>query len=239
MVWHWQNGVLRCELLAAWPHGFFTRHHGEPQTLQLWLQSDRSCYAKQVHGDRTVDGPWPATVPRPEADGVAVQTQGVSAWVCTADCVPVLVGDRRLGWVAAVHSGWRGTAADVLGKLLQRWQAQGSCPSDWRVALGPAISGAVYQVPQTVAAEVTAVLQQPVGIAADPAPDKCRLDLRAVLRQRLLEWGLSAAQVAIAPHCTLSEPDRFFSYRRRCLNVARPEPRGLQWSGITAIAPNP
>ncbi len=234
-MWHWHEGVLRCDLLAPWPHGFFTRHHGEPETLTPWLPSDRLCYAKQVHGDRTVEGPWADGLPRPEADGVSVRRPRVSAWVCTADCVPVLVGDRRRGWAAAVHSGWRGTTADVLGKLLEQWRQQGSDPQDWRVALGPAISGAVYQVPQALAMAATAVLRQPVGVAPDPEPDKCRLDLRAVLQQRLRELGLTAAQVAIAPHCTLSEPERFYSYRRHCL---RGDSRGLQWSGIAAIAPS-
>ncbi|HAN45000.1 MAG TPA: peptidoglycan editing factor PgeF [Cyanobacteria bacterium UBA8156] len=233
-MWHWQDGVLHCDLLAPWPHGFFTRHHGDPETLTSWLPSDRRCYAKQVHGDRTVEGPWPEETLRPEADGVAIQRPRVSAWVCTADCVPVLVGDRRRGWAAAVHSGWRGTTADILGKLLQRWQQQGSAPADWRIALGPAISGAVYQVPQSLATAATAVLRQSVGIAADSEPDKCRLDLRVVLQQRLLEMGLAATQVAIAPHCTLSEPERFYSYRRHCLLGGD---RGLQWSGIVAIAP--
>jgi len=133
---------------------------------------------------------------------------------------------------------------------VSRLQSQGSRVEDLRVALGPAIAGAVYQVSSAVAAEVVAsVLLVAAGslntrstddieavlaearqlpdspLLPDPQPGRERLDVRQVNALQLAQLGLKPEQIAIAPHCTFQTPDRFFSYRRQ------PE-RKVQWSGI-------
>ncbi|MEI6428699.1 MAG: peptidoglycan editing factor PgeF [Pseudanabaena sp. ELA607] len=263
-LWQWRNGVLTCELLSLWPHGFFTKLHTPqlPEALQhhFWHpdfnlnvshssdnlgqslgNSPKVVRAKQVHGKRIITSHHhhQVTVPAsnlPEADGVWLEgSQSYhSAWVCSADCVPVLLGDVRLGHVAAVHAGWRGTAAGIVPEAVQLFTQQGSRLEDLRVALGPAISGGCYQVNQAVAAQVLATVRQPVGVTSDPEPDRARLDIRQVQHQQLTELGLNTTQIAVAPHCTFSDGDKFFSYRRYCLDTPV-ESRGkssVQWSGI-------
>jgi YfiH family protein len=163
--------------------------------------------------------------------------QLLSAWVCTADCVPVLIGDRALGHVAAVHAGWRGTAAGILNKAIDHFLTHGSQLEDLRIALGPAISGEVYQVTETVAEQVIATISTPVGVLPDEAPERCRLDLRAVQQQQLQEMGIAKPQIAIAPYCTLQTPEQFYSYRR--YTKENPNHKGgaprVQWSGIAAV----
>jgi YfiH family protein len=175
----------------------------------------------------------------PEADGVWTdRDQGDrSVWVCTADCVPLLIGDRQSGAVAAIHAGWRGTAAGIVTKAISTLCDRGSELKDLRVALGPAISGNVYQVSQDVAEQVTATINQSVGLQPDEHPQRVKLDLRKVQMQQLQELGMSPEQIAIAPYCTLQSEDIFFSYRRYFLNNPHPHPRSpqVQWSGI-AIA---
>jgi hypothetical protein len=117
-----------------------------------------------------------------------------------------------------------------------------------RVAMGPAIAGEVYQVSQTVAAEVGAsivpkdmadtpeaildVLQQlsDSPILDDPHPERVRLDVRRVNAIQLEQMGLQPEQVAIAPYCTYQKPEYFFSYRRDKL-------KKVQWSGIVSKRP--
>ncbi|NEP18220.1 MAG: peptidoglycan editing factor PgeF [Leptolyngbya sp. SIO4C1] len=182
---------------------------------------------------------------RPSADGSHSDDSDQAVWVCTADCTPALIGDVRTGQVAAVHAGWRGTAQKIVPIAIARLQALGSQLKDLRVALGPAIAGEVYQVNTDVAAEVgesildahqfdspqalvnalMALDQSPV--LPDAEPDKVRLDVRRINALQLEQLGLAPEQVAIAPHCTYQNPDKFFSYRRT-------GQRQVQWSGIVS-----
>jgi len=242
--WQWRDGVLTCDLLADWAHGFFTRSHAPKSPIALHdhlVTSGKAYRAKQVHGNHLIHADEIETAPNtlPEADGVWATRNGLnrSVWICTADCVPVLIGDRKLGAVAAVHAGWRGTASGIVTKAIATLCDQGSELKDLRVALGPAISGKVYQVSQDVAQQVTATISQSVGLQPDDHPERVKLDLRQVQLQQLQEIGMSPENVAIAPYCTLQHEEIFFSYRRYFLNNPHPHPRApqVQWSGI-AIA---
>jgi len=180
-----------------------------------------------------------------EADGLVSTRAGQSVWVCSADCTPVLIADRATGQVSAIHAGWRGTAAKIVPLAIAQMQAQGSQLADLKVALGPAIAGPVYQVATEVAAQVGATVSplsvdQPAAIAdelmaldappilPDPEVGRVRLDVRRVIALQLEQVGLTLEQVAIAPHCTFQEPDRFFSYRRD-------RQKQVQWSGIVSL----
>ena len=245
--WQWQDGVLTCDLLTDWSHGFFTRSHAPklPTDLHDHLARSGKAYrAKQVHGNHlthTGEIESASDITLIEADGVWATRDhnnvNHSVWVCTADCVPVLIGDRKSGSVAAVHAGWRGTASGIVTKMIATLCDRGSELKDLRVALGPAISGSVYQVSQDVAQQVTATLNQPVGLHPDDHPERVKLDLRQVQLQQLQELGMLVENVAIAPYCTLQNEEMFFSYRRYFLNDSNPHPRvsQVQWSGI-AIA---
>jgi YfiH family protein len=240
-------------LLKDWQHGFFTRSHSQklPDELHGQLLEEtapvvgKAYRTKQIHSDRFVHIQEIETAISnsnsfPEADGVWTSPQAEdhrikrSVWVCTADCVPVLIGDRSLGTVAAIHAGWRGTAAQILPKAIATLTNHGSKLQDLRIALGPAISGQVYQVSQDVAQQVIATITKPVGLLSDDHPERVKLDLRQVQAQQLQELGISPENMAIAPYCTLSHEDIFFSYRRYCLNETNPLLRApqVQWSGI-------
>lgn len=260
-LWHWQTKTdhphLTTPLLKQWPHGFFTRSSWPetPNFLTQQLAVEAKTYrAKQVHGKQVLN---PSDFPvggidnletLPEADAVMTIAPQQATWVCTADCTPVLIGDETTGQVAAIHAGWRGTALRIVPETIQRMQAQGSKLENLRIALGPAIAGAVYQVTTHVAAEVGRSLalstkddfaenddallahlrtMEPPPILPDDAPGRIRLDVRRINALQLLELGISPEQMAIAPHCTYQEPERFFSYRRT-------REKKVQWSGIVS-----
>ncbi len=170
-TWHWQTWqqlpYLTCNILDDFAHGFFTQQFSPRSPLELTtiLATAAQPYrVKQVHGDRVitpneidqslrqVDNPEESSFI--EADGVLTDQPAQSAWACSADCVPALIGDVKTGQVAAIHAGWRGTALAILPQAIARFQAHGSQLEHLRVALGPAIAGEVYQVSTTVAATV-------------------------------------------------------------------------------------
>jgi polyphenol oxidase len=229
--WHWRDRYLVCDLLSQWKHGFFTRFYNPllPAQLQTNLETETAYRLKQVHGDRLISISDILPEQLIEADAIYTNipqssSNSVSSiWVCSADCVPLLIGDRVLGTVAAIHAGWRGTAARIVPKIITQFHDQGSQLEDLVVALGPAISGSAYQVKEEVAEQVLKTVTKTVGITSDPEPGHLRLDIRLVQQQQLLESGLNLNQIAIAPYCTHNNPDLFFSYRRQSLANLRTE----------------
>ncbi|MBT9315142.1 peptidoglycan editing factor PgeF [Leptothoe spongobia] len=264
--WTWQTwqgkSYLTCDLISQ-PHGFFTSAFApqRPEALTSALNPEAEVLrTKQVHGNvvlapidiRTgtktlvTSGASTTTeeeVQRPHADGCFSDKAGQAMWVCTADCTPALIADKRTGQVAAAHAGWRGTAQKIVPVAIAQLQAQGSQLEDIQVLLGPAIAGEVYQVGEDVATEIgmsivdteqftdpAAVIDHLLNLDNPPLlPDKkpghVRLDVRRINEIQLEQLGVSAEQVAAAPHCTYQEPERFFSYRRTKL-------KQVQWSGI-------
>lgn len=262
--WSWQNApqgpYLTCGLLGAWHHGFFSQHFDPqtPETLGTHFPSTPQTFrVKQVHGRRVVTtGEIQTQIAQRRdlsesglvcADGIVGEVAGAGVWVASADCTPVLIGDRQTGLVVAVHAGWRGTAQKIVPTAIARLQEHGGQLPDLRIALGPAISGEMYQVTETVAAqvglslfpdnyppdspptiqEILAHLESldPSPIQWDPAPGKVRLHVSLVSLWQLHHLGFQPEQLAIAPYCTYQIPEHFFSYRRT-------QQKQVQWSGI-------
>ncbi|MEM8502042.1 MAG: peptidoglycan editing factor PgeF [Cyanobacteria bacterium P01_D01_bin.1] len=228
-----------------------------PADLAGVLWPDAKVYrVKQVHSadvllpseieDAITSGlpqlPDGSAAPFPLADGIITEKPNQSIWTCSADCTPALISDTKTGQVSAVHAGWRGTAQKILPTAIARFQAQGSQLENLRIALGPAIDGSVYQVGQDVAAEVgKSVAPHLEGadliahlmemahppLLNDSAEGKVRLDVRRINQMQLVQMGIEPESIAIAPHCTYQEPDRFFSYRRT-------KKKQVQWSGIVS-----
>ncbi|MBV5260204.1 peptidoglycan editing factor PgeF [Synechococcus moorigangaii CMS01] len=252
--WHWQTWegrpYLTCELLEPWRHGFFTQAFAPalPENLVQVFHPEIPVYrVKQVHGNTVLmshEISWEGEH-FSAADGIVSTDAQQAVFVATADCTPALIGDRRTGKVAAVHAGWRGTAKRIIPEAVQKFLDAGSEISDLCVALGPAISGEVYQVSIDVALEMGIslgladlaqdsdamllalenLLDSP--ILPDDDHEKVRLDVRRVNQLQLEQLGFSLEQVAIAPHCTYQQPEHFFSYRRS-------NEKKVQWSGIVS-----
>lgn len=218
---------LECELLRPFPHGFFTRNaHRSPGPLAAVLghPEDQAYHLTQIHSALVFDAEK-VTVGL-EGDGLVSATPGITAWAKSADCVPVLLLEPERSVVAAVHAGWRGTAAQILPRAIRHMILRGARPERIRVVLGPAISGDYYPVHRTVAEEVVKTILYPAkALIPDAEEGKVRLDVREVNRQQALSLGVSEPNIALAPHCTYQEKQLFFSYRREGRT-------GVQFSGI-------
>jgi YfiH family protein len=154
--------------------------------------------------------------------------------VQAADCVPIVIADRRRGWVAAAHAGWRGLAAGVPRVAVEAMIASyGSQPGDLVAALGPSIGACCYEVGSDVreafiaagfAAERLArwFHQEPISIADNPRiaggaasrPGHFYFDGWSSAREQLQAAGIEAASIYSAGLCTASHPALFPSYRR-------------------------
>ncbi|HET7910259.1 MAG TPA: peptidoglycan editing factor PgeF [Nitrospira sp.] len=205
-------------------HFFGTRHHapayetGVPvptSNLQdrAWMLS-----VKQVHGtdalivDRPVsgadrfEGGW---------DALITDQPGVTVVVRTADCVPVLLYDRRRRVVAAVHAGWRGAVAGIVSKTIELMVSRfGVTPLDLRVSIGPSAGPCCYEVDHAVLEPLRRSRPDWSSLLRDDREKTARLDLKALVRRQTIDIGAPPGQVTVVNVCTICHPALFYSYRR-------------------------
>ena len=203
------DDIYRCSAFQhfVWQHhGFGTRvNNPEADVTLRQVHSNRVLNANGL-GDRTAEG-----------DALISDEPYKTVGVRTADCVPILLLDARNHAVAAVHAGWRGTAAEIARATVDQMQAQfGSAPSDLYAAIGPCARECCYRVSAEVAAQFT-----PYFPEWGPVVDARNLDLPAANEMQLRGAGLSDQHIFDSGLCTICQAERFFSYRREPSNPGR------------------
>ncbi|MGZ3744698.1 MAG: peptidoglycan editing factor PgeF [Pseudobdellovibrionaceae bacterium] len=109
---------------------------------------------KQTHGTNIIHSIDPALDYQIEADSHFTELPKIALCVSTADCVPLLLYDAKKEIIAAVHAGWRGVASQIVPKVLQHLQAQGSHPHNIKVIIGPHIQMSSFEVSSEVRDEI-------------------------------------------------------------------------------------
>jgi YfiH family protein len=177
------------------------------------LEGARLVEVRQVHGASVVDAREVA--PADEADAIVIRDDGLVAGIRVADCVPVLLADRRGRAAAAVHAGWRGVAAGIVPAAIERLARSGVPPADVIAGVGPSIGRCCYQVDRECAAAVAAAAPPDPGGPATvvETPEGPHLDLPAAVRSQLLAAGVAGERVVCAPWCTRCSPALLFSHR--------------------------
>jgi YfiH family protein len=212
------------------------------------------CSLRQVHSDLI----WPVAVataqPAPAlscadeenvkrvfcGDGLITERSAILLAIRTADCLPLLLVDRRKRAIGAFHAGWRGTVKRIAEKgvgEMRRWF--GSRPEDLEAAIGPGIHGCCYDVGEEVreqfrsqfayASELFTEVKDanPIHerypllflVARAPGhiepflPVKIKLDLVEANRRQLLDAGVKARSITASPLCTSCRTDLLFSHR--------------------------
>ena len=169
-----------------------------------------------------------------DADGALTATSGLVLGIQTADCVPVLVADQRLGTVAAFHAGWRGTVRRIVeqgtGQMLRE---SGGRAEDLVAAVGPSIRGCCYCVGDEVEQRFTSEFEDAASLfrrgnrhgeqeADGPGKselktstqaDQLFVDLQEANRRQLRAAGVAAKAIDVLKYCTHCRTDLFFSYR--------------------------
>lgn len=162
----------------------------------------------QVHGAVVHEASAPTGT---QGDALITRESGRPIGVFVADCVPILLEDRRTGAVAAIHAGWRGTASRIVQEAIKALTVRyGSRPGDLVAAIGPSIGACCYQVGREVV-EALSSLPTPSTIVHD-VPEGPKVDLQEANRQLLAELGIGT--IHVSGLCTACDPSLFFSYRR-------------------------
>jgi hypothetical protein len=182
--------------------------------------------ARQVHGRNVIVVREGTSLPaeRPEADAFVSNSATVGVAVRVADCVPLLIADRRTGVVAAVHAGWRGTAARVAVAAIETMSGEfGSHAADLIAAIGPSIGSCCYEVGTELVDAFAAAgherylidrwfLALPPQRGSHDRP-RLRLDVAGANRDQLVLAGVPEEQIHLSGLCTAMHLDVFTSYR--------------------------
>ncbi len=176
------------------------RGHGDKGGKGIvWMNQVHGVHVEVVDGrHETVDN----------TDGLVTKAPLLALAVVTADCVPVLMADARAGVIAAVHAGRVGAQRGIVARALETMVDVGAQVEDVSVLLGPAVSGANYEVPAEMAAEVEQSLP---GSRATTRRGTPGLDLRAGIAAQLRTLGVTA--IDVDPRCTVADRN-LFSHRR-------------------------
>lgn len=169
-------------------------------------------WLNQVHGTQVIDAAeFSHATQAPEADASFTSAAKVVCCVMTADCLPVLLCDAAGESVAAAHAGWRGLAAGVLQNSVQAMRGRGA--QEIYAWLGPAIGPQAFEVGAEVKAAFLARLGDSASAAFRAVGDKYLADIYHLARLALAEVGV--LQVAGGQECSLSQSDKYYSYRRQ------------------------
>jgi YfiH family protein len=195
---------------------------------------------RQIHSSVLVHCGATAADPQTpcRGDGLMTDRPGILLAVQTADCIPVLVADRKRHAVAAFHAGWRGTVKRIVETGVGRMRLEfGSRPEDLIASIGPGIGVCCYAVGEDLISEfesqftyarelfrevysVDAVrTKYPMLFLTQRAPGhspigpSTHLNLVEANRRQLLDAGLKPGSIRIVNGCTNCHTDMFFSHR--------------------------
>ncbi|MDP8968552.1 MAG: peptidoglycan editing factor PgeF [Actinomycetota bacterium] len=173
----------------------------------IGIPRERWLAPKQVHGSEVAivdELPEPGAEPI-EADGIATTLEEVAAVVVTADCLPVALSAP--GGVAMIHAGWKGLAADVLKKGVERLREAG-VEDDIHAAIGPSIGVCCYEVN-------THVHRAFMRYGRGTARWSNHANLKNVARLQLQHAGLAPEHIHDVDICTMCAPRSLFHSHRR------------------------
>ena len=195
-------------------------HENRRRFLALFRGEWRLATCWQVHGAdvrrvRPVDATAALDTNEERCDALTTDAPHVLLGVQTADCVPIILGDARTGACAAVHAGWRGTAASIVSAALERMREEyGTRAVDVRACIGPAANVCCYEVGREVIETFRARFAYADELLVPTREGHARIDLQRANRQQLTGAGVAPERIHTAPFCTICRDDLFFSYRR-------------------------
>jgi len=186
---------------------FFTTRNTEEMYFEGFK---KRFFPIQKHTNRVhiLDDPDDSVV----ADAVITHKNGILIGIRVADCVPILLYDRKRRIIGAVHAGWRGTAKGIIGNSISLMcERFGSVPDEIMIAMGPSIRGCCYEVGFEI---VRSIKEITGGDDYYRVADRAfYLDLPRANIVQAISAGVSEENIWCSEECTCCNPDRFYSYR--------------------------
>src|SRR4051794_15269459 len=179
----------------------------------IGCESRQRCFVHQVHGGDVLRVSATSGFSNGAcADALITSDPTKLLAIRVADCVPILIATDDGSQVAAVHAGWRGVVANIVGNTLN---AMNVAPQRLLAAIGPCIGFNAFEVGEELLREFTRVFGEEAPLRShDIIPGKGFVDLCAAVRIQLVSAGLSIERIDTTDRCTFRDADEFFSHRR-------------------------
>ena len=172
---------------------------------------------RQYHSNKVIDFDNLLIKKRYKADGIITTVSKFAFGILTADCVPILVADKKNKTIAAIHSGWKGANTGIIDNLIKAFKKKGSKLSDLIVAVGPCISQKSYEVKKDFVNEIknkNSDYKKYFKILNN----KIHFNLRMFVNNKFLTSGVLNRNIEHINKDTYSNYKNFFSYRRSVHN---------------------
>ena len=150
-----------------------------------------------------------------EVDGLVSSQSGLLLSIQVADCAAILIGDPVHKVIGAAHAGWRGASSNVLPNLVQKMKKLGASTEHCFAYISPCIAIESFEVGEEVAE------QFPEAFVDRHSYPKPHVNLKSFLKNQLVESGMKEGQIEVDASCTMTEKDKFYSYRRDGKNTGR------------------
>lgn len=175
---------------------------------ELGIQPEQVVISKQVHGNSIFVATKPIITEG--FDALITNQPNVFLAVSIADCTPILIYDTQNEAVAAIHAGWKGTVAQVVKCTLEKMQVEyGTKGPDCQAYIGACIGYTNFEVGEDVSQHF-----EPRFKRYDLQKQKWFVDLKAVNRQQLIDFGVLQQNIELSVYCTVKDEALFFSHRR-------------------------
>ncbi|MFX0549152.1 peptidoglycan editing factor PgeF [Hathewaya histolytica] len=177
------------------------------ENLKEWFELSDVGYLNQVHGDRVIKYKGITE----DGDAIITGESGVAIGVFTADCVPILLLDKKNKVLAAIHSGWRGTLKNISSKTIDRMVSEYSAnPEDILAYIGPHNGACCFEVGEEVIEQFKSTKEFKESMI-----EGRNLNLAEYIENALVTSGLKKDNINLIPICTYCSKDvKLHSYRK-------------------------
>jgi len=193
-----------------------SRHVGDEELIvkqnrdkffgELGIDQTRLVHANQVHSNNVKIVSRPGLIK--ETDGLITDKKNLFLIISVADCLPVMIYDRKNNLAANIHAGWRGTQKKIVSRAMEILISEcNSKPEDLEIFLGPCISQKNFEVGSEVAESFG---DKFVSLKSG----KYFVDIAGDNISQLKSFGLKDGQIEVNELCTYDSPDLLHSYRR-------------------------
>ena len=182
----------------------------------LGIADEQLYFPSQVHKTRIVNVTTQTSkADVVDTDALITNERGICIAVMSADCVPILLYDRKNHVIGAVHSGWKGTVSRILEKTLHEMNSKfGTTGEDLIAGIGPSVSQESYEVGEEVVNAVYDSFGKNNNLLIPQANNKAKLDLWEANKTQLVAFGVNILRIEISDLCTVKNNHYFFSARK-------------------------
>jgi YfiH family protein len=201
---------------SSLPHRSEIKNNRDLLAKAMGIDDEHLYMPSQIHETRIlhVKTGTPKTELK-DTDALITNEPGLCIAVMSADCVPILLYDKKNKAIAAIHSGWRGTVARILEKTLHKMNDLfGTTGEDLIACIGPSVSQQSYEVGEEVMNAVHESFENSNVLLQPQTDKKAKLDLWKANQLQLDAFGVPVSQVEISDLCTVISNNYFFSARK-------------------------